>query len=911
MPTLSWNEIKHRSVEFSKEWEDETSEKAEAQSFWNDFFDVFGVRRHRFAYFEKQVTKIDGRTGYIDLFWPKMILVEHKSKGENLDTAYGQAIDYFPGLSDEELPKYVLVSDFARFRLYNLLEEKPAENYKEFELNELVSNVHLFAEVAGYQRREYKEEDPVNIEAAELMGKLHDKLKEIGYESPFLDVYIIRLLFCMFADDTGIFERDLFLQFIDTKTNQDGSDLADKLAHLFQILNIPEDKRLKNLDETLNSFPYINGKLFAENLPFASFDSEMREILLECSRLDWSQISPAIFGSLFQSVMDPETRRNLGAHYTSEKNILKLIKPLFLDQLWDKFHKVKNNSKKLESFHDELSNLRFLDPACGCGNFLIITYRELRLLEIEILKKIYRGVDGLTQQSFNIKKICRIDVDFFYGIELEEFPARIAEVAMWMIDHQMNMKVSEAFGEYYTRLPLKKSANIINDNALLIDWNNVISQKDLSYILGNPPFAGKHLQSDEQKEEMAIVFKGVKSHKNLDYVTAWYIRAAQYIQGSEIKVAFVSTNSISQGEQVGILWNELLNNYSIKIHFAHRTFKWTNEAKGKAGVYVVIIGLACFDTNKKLLYQYDSPTSEAHELKVKNINPYLVEGDDLVILKRSKPLCDVPKMIFGSKFVDGGNFTLDDIEKNKLIEKEPKSEEFIKPMLGGQNFINNKNRWVLWLKDVNPNELRQMPEVYDRVKAVREFRLKSKKKKTRENADTPTEFAELRQPDSDFILLPRTTSENRKYVPLAFFSKENIIDSSITFIPDANLYHFGVLSSIMHMTWMRYTAGRLKGDYRYSGSIVYNNFPWPGKPSKKQLSLVKLKAEKILKVRDEYPDSSLADLYDPTSMPTGLVKAHKDLDKAVDSCYGRKKFSNEVKRLKFLFELYEKYNFVI
>jgi len=908
MPTLSWNEIKHRAVEFSKEWEDETSEKAEAQSFWNDFFYVFGIRRQRFAYFEKQVRKIDGRVGYIDLFWPKVILVEHKSKGQNLDTAYGQAIDYFPGLDDNELPKYILVSDFGRFRLYNMLEENVSENFVEFELKDLVNNVHLFSEIAGYQKREYKEEDPVNTAAAQLMGKLHDKLKEVGYISPHLDVYIIRMLFCMFADDTGIFEKDIFLQFIESKTSYDGSDLADKLSHLFQVLNTPEDNRLTNLDETLNSFSYINGKLFEEVLPIASFDREMREILLECSRLDWSQISPAIFGSLFQSVMDPDTRRNLGAHYTSEKNILKLIKPLFLDALWEKFDKVKNNSRKLKAFHDELANLKFLDPACGCGNFLIITYRELRLLEIKILKKLLIDPQGSAQQIFNLNKFCRVDVDSFYGIELEEFPSRIAEVAMWMIDHQMNMKVSEAFGEYFTRLPLKKSANIIHDNSLIIDWESVIQPTKLSYILGNPPFAGKHLQAVEQKNDMAIVFKKIKGFKNLDYVTAWYIKAARYIQGSKIKVAFVSTNSISQGEQVGILWNELLKNYNIKIHFAHRTFKWNNEAKGQAGVYVVIIGFACFDTNKKFLYEYDNAKSEAHEVKVKNINPYLVEGDDIVILKRYKPISDFPPMTFGSKPVDDGNLILNDKEKEELIKKEPKSKEFIRPLISAKTYLNNVNRWVLWLADITPSDLRNMPEIYRRIEKVKEFRFKSKKKQTLEAANYPTLFAELRQPDTDYIVVPIHSSEKRQYVPLDYFSKEFIVNNSVSYVSDANLYHFGVLSSIMHMTWMRYTAGRLESRYRYSGSIVYNNFPWPYKPTQKQIRMVKLKAEKILKVRDEYRDSSLADLYDPTSMPTKLVKAHKELDKAVDSCYGRKKFSNESNRLKFLFELYEKYN---
>ena len=581
MPTISWNEIKKRAVAFSNEWKDESRERAESQSFWNDFFHVFGIHRRRVATFEAPVKKIDDSQGYIDLLWKGNILIEHKSKGKSLDTAYSEAKDYFPGLKEEELPKYILVSDFSRFRLYNL--DKNIQN--EFGIQELIDNVQLFGFIAGYKKREYKEQDPVNTAAAELMGEIHDKLLDSGYEGHILEVYLVRLLFCMFADDTRIFEKDLFLDYLENKTHEDGSDLAAHLTTLFQVLNTPPDKRLKTLDEDLNAFEYINGKLFEEMLPVASFDSDMRNKLIECCHLDWGQISPAIFGSLFQSVMNPEARRNLGAHYTSEKNILKLIKPLFLDDLWAEFHRVKNNTRNLKKFHENLANLKFLDPACGCGNFLIITYRELRLLEIEILKELLMSPKGAgkkikssTQQVFNLKEFCKIDVDNFYGIEIEEFPCRITEVAMWMIDHQMNMEISDTFGDIYTRLPLKNSANITIGNALRIDWKSIIPPEELSYILGNPPFAGKEFQNTEQKNDMNIIFEGVSGAGVLDYVTAWYLKAAQYIHDTEIKVGFVSTNSISQGEQVGILWN-VLYNYDMTIHFAHRTFKWKNEAK--------------------------------------------------------------------------------------------------------------------------------------------------------------------------------------------------------------------------------------------------------------------------------------------------------------------------------------------
>jgi type II restriction/modification system DNA methylase subunit YeeA len=508
---LSWNEIKSRAVEFSKEWENETRENAEAKSFWDGFFKVFGIKRRKIGIFEKHVQKLGNKEGFIDLFWPGTLLVEHKSRGKNLDKAFEQASDYFEGLKDYEYPKYILISDFNKFRLYDL--EEGTE--KQFNLKNLVDNVQLFDFIAGYEKRTYKESDPVNIEAAELMGKLHDRLKENGYDGHNLEVYLVRLLFCLFADDTGIFEKDIFLDFIQNRTSSDGSDLASKLTELFQILNTPEDKRPKTLDESLSIFPYINGKLFEEQLLVASFDKKMRRILFESCYLDWGKVSPAIFGSLFQSVMDSEHRRNLGAHYTSEKNILKLINPLFMDELWIEFNKIKNNINKLKEFQNKISNFKFFDPACGCGNFLIIAYRELRLLEIEIIKIYYSHADGDIQQSFHIQDLSRIDVDNFYGIEIEEFPARIAEVSMWMMDHLMNRELSLAIGHYYTRLPLKNAANITNDNALSLNWNNILLPTNNVYLLGNPPFSGSRYQTKKQKSEMKTVFKGVKNQVNL------------------------------------------------------------------------------------------------------------------------------------------------------------------------------------------------------------------------------------------------------------------------------------------------------------------------------------------------------------------------------------------------------------
>ncbi len=930
---LSWNEIKDRAIRFSREWEGESSEKAEARTFWDQFFDVFGVSRRKIASFEKPVKRADDSTGYIDLLWKGTILVEHKSKGKSLDKAYKQALDYFPGLAGYELPKYVLVSDFARFRLYDL----ETDSRLEFELKDLYRNIKEFGFIAGYQKHVFREQDPVNIRAAELMGKLHDRLKSVGYDGHPLEVYLVRLLFCLFAEDTTIFERDQFRDYIENKTHGDGSDLAQHLMHLFYVLNTPPEKRLTNLDEDLNAFPYVNGKLFDETLPPASFDRAMRDNLLECTGLDWGKISPAIFGSLFQSVMNPAERRNLGAHYTSEKNIMKVIKPLFLDGLWKEFETVKNNRNQLIRFHEKIASLRFLDPACGCGNFLVISYRELRLLELGILRTLQKG-----QQLSDLQERLKLDVDRFYGIEIEEFPSQIAQVALWLMDHQMNMQFSEEFGQYFIRLPLRKSPNIVCANALRLDWQSLIDpipwdkkEARFDYIFGNPPFVGKSLMNAAQKADMERVFTGVHGAGVLDFVTAWYLKAAKYLTTphdpalalAQTRCAFVSTNSIAQGEQVGVLWNELFNRYHIKIHFAHRTFKWSNEARGKAAVHVVIVGFADFDTREKRIFEYHDINGEPHESVVSNINPYLVEGKDMILIKRRLPICRVPGISFGNMPNDDGNFLFTEAEKIAFTEKEPGSVVFFKPLLSAREFINSENRWCLWLKDINPNEVRNLPSVVDRIQKVKEYRAKSTRKETQKLATFPTLFGEIRQPDSDYILFPRHSSENRKYIPIGFFSNDYIVADSCNSIPNATFYHFGVLTSEMHQVWIKYVCGRIKSDYRYSNDIVYNNFPWPENPTEKQKQAVEQAARRVLEVRERYlnpsPDpacppvhssacppvrhSSLADLYDSLTMPPDLVKAHQELDRAVDLCYRPQPFPNETRRIEFLFELYGRY----
>jgi hypothetical protein len=896
---LSWNEIKDRALKFSKEWADTSNEEADAKPFLVEFFNVFGISSKRVSTFEHRVKKLDDKDGYIDLLWKGTILIEMKSRGKNLDKAYQQAKEYTHGLKQHELPKYILISDFENFRLYDLDEDKTVE----FKLNDLVNNVQHFGYILGYQKKVYKEQDPANIKAAELMGKLHDRLEEIGYTGHPLEVYLVRILFLLFAEDTTIFNKQQFQEYLEQRTAEDGSDLAAKLQELFQVLNTPKENRFKNLDEQLADFPYVNGKLFEENLPTASFDTKMRQALLDCCYIDWSKISPAIFGSMFQSVMNPKERRNLGAHYTSETNILKLIKPLFLDDLWKEFESIKDNKNKLPEFHKKLSTLKFLDPACGCGNFLVITYRELRLLEIEIL----RALNKSGQRVIDVRDIIWLDVDMMCGIEYEEFPARIAEVAMWLIDHQMNMQISNEFGQYFVRLPLKKSAKIIHGNALQTNWESIVSKNELSYILGNPPFIGKQVQKPEQKADMEKIFAGVTGGGTLDYVTAWYVKAAQYIQDTKIKVAFVSTNSIAQGEQVGIIWGLLFHKYKIKIHFAHRTFKWGNEAKGNAAVHVVIIGFANYDTNDKSVFEYEDIKGEAHEIKVKNINPYLVEGKDMFITTRTKPLCNVPEIIKGSETTDDGHFMLTLEEVNELKTKYPESSKFIRPFVGGGDFINGNVRYCLWLKDAPLNEIRHIPFIQERIERVKNFRLASTKARTRHWANFPTLFSEDRQPTTRYLMFPKVSSERRAYIPFAYVEPEFIINNTASFIPDASLYLFGILESKMHMAWMSYVCGRMKSDFIYSNKIVYNNYPWPENVNEKQIKAVEKAVESVLSARKEFPTYSLADLYDPLTMPPVLVKAHQELDKAVDLCYRPQPFINAAKRIEFLFELYEKY----
>jgi len=877
---LTWDNIQSNAVAFSKRWKDARNEEAESQSFTTDFLLVFGVDDPvKLGAFEYKVPLSGNRTGYIDYLWKGQIAIEMKSRGKDLTAAFEQLRVYMTHLPEEEVPDLWMVCDFESIRL----SRRSTNEVYDFKTKDLRKNIKRFANIAGYTTERVREDQvEVNVKAAEKMAKLHDALKEIGYDGHDLEVYLVRLLFCMFADDTGIFPQDSFFRYIED-AKADGSDLSERIGRLFELLNMTEEERRKKtlLSDELKQFRYINGGLFRDRLAPADFDAKTRQTLLDCVNFDWNKISPAVFGAMFQGVMDKNQRREMGAHYTSEENILKLINPLFLDGLWQEFDKVKTDPAALERFHEKIAQLKFLDPACGCGNFLIITYRELRLLELEILKMQATS----NQLILDITPMLKVNVAQFYGIEYEDFPCQIAQVGMWLMDHQMNLRASEQFGQYYARLPLTQSATIVHGNALRIDWADVVPKRELSFILGNPPFVGSKMLNDEQRNDIAQVFtlngKPLKNAGTLDYVAAWYYKAAQYMTGANVRTAFVSTNSITQGEQVSSLWKPIVADYGMHIDFGYRTFKWSNEAKGKAAVHCVIVGFSGIRTqSSKTIYNDDGTQSSAN-----NINPYLVDAPDIFIDSRSKPICVVPEIGIGNKPIDGGNYLFTEEEKEGFLKIEPKAEKWFRPWIGSHEFINRYFRYCLWLGDCSPAELRAMPQAIKRVDAVQRFRLESKSAPTRKLADTPRRFHVENMPESNYIVVPKVSSERRSYIPIGFIAPEILASDLVFLISNATLYHFGVLTSNVHMAWMRVVCGRLKSDYRYSKDIVYNNFPWPDANDEQRAEIEKL-AQDVLDARALFPDSSLADLYDPLTMPPELLNAHRNLDRAVMKLYG-------------------------
>lgn len=912
MSDITINEVRRRLQLFATEHKNDREEKQYAQQFMRDFYSCFGLSKSSASMFEKRVLKFGSARGFIDSFIPGVLLVEQKTTGENLQKAYEQARDYALAITNEfEKPQYILVCDFQTFHLYNLhsLDKDPLV----CKLDEISKRADWFMFLVDKRVIAYSEELPINRKAVEQIAKLHDALLRANYTGKDLESFLTRLLFCLFADDTGIFGEDGQFKKLVAKTREDGSDLGMAIAMLFQVLNTPHDKRQTNLDEALKAFEYVNGGLFAEQIAIPSFDFDLRTILVKCSELDWSGISPAIFGAMFQSVLEAgatdtahrkESRRELGAHYTSERNILKVIQPLFLDELHKEFEQAITKPK-LQALYDKLHTLKFFDPACGCGNFLVIAYRELRRIENDVIAKLYfKGEQG---GLLDVKEYCKVNIEQFYGIEIDEAAVHIARVAMYITDHQLNLESGNKFGQTRATVPLVSTPNIHFGNALRTDWNDVLRAEECNYVFGNPPFIGAALKNKEQQDEMKLLFGDLDGYGKLDYVCAWYLIASNYISNNpNIVVAFVSTNSIVQGEQPAVLWRPLLKN-NIKIKFAHRTFKWTNEARAAAVVQCVIIGFGRKDWNNCIIYDYkDGTQAEPVTLNVAQINAYLLDASNLLIEKRPHVLCaNLPELVRGSIPYDDGNFLLTHDEMVSIVEQEPNSKKYIKKYGGAREMLDDVWRYCIWLKDAKPADIFELKNIKKRVENVRAYREASTTASVNSKKDVPSLFGDIRQPSSDYLLIPRHSSENRKFIPIAYVSKEIICADSAYALPNASLYHFGVLSSSMHNAWMRSIAGRLESRYRYSSNIVYNNFVWINNLKDELRNNIEKCAQHILDVRANLVDTTIGDAYKVLAMPVDLVKAHKLLDKAVDEAYGYNGDDNDASRVAFLFKKYE------
>ena len=936
---LAWNQIRPAAAAFAREWADASKENAEAQTFWNEFFAAFGVKRRSVAAFEEPVKDLAGGSGgRIDLFWPGTLLAEHKSRGKDLGRATSQAFDYCARLAAEgrvdELPRYVVVTDFARVALHDRDAVNPdgsAAAPLEFPLSELPDRARAFAFVAGYRTEPLAEQDPVNVKAVRLMGDLHAALAAGGYAGPDLERLLVRVLFCLFAEDTGIFDQpDAFRLHVENHTAPDGHDLGGALHQFFEVLDTPPGRRQKNLPEDLAALPYVNGELFAGRLSVGAFDRDMRNALLAAARLQWKDISPAVFGSMFQTVMAADGRREEGAHYTTERDILKVVRGLFLDRLEAELADAGADRRKLAAFRRRLRAVKLLDPACGCGNFLVVAYRELRRLEIEAL----RTETGATGERglFDLNTALQVNVDQMYGIELGEWPARIARAALWLTDHQMNQEAADAFGEPLVRLPLTSTPHVVRGNALKLDWADVLPPGECAHVLGNPPFVGGKYQSKEQKADLKDVARGVKSAGLLDYVCGWYLKAADYLREADAArpanaprctAAFVSTNSITQGEQVGVLWGELFRR-GVHLHFAHRTFAWTSEAAGKAHVHCVIVGFGLTDRRPgdepKRLTDYATPKGAPVTADVPGVSPYLVAGGRTVVTNRSTPLCaGVPKIGIGNKPIDGGHYLFTPEEKAEFLDREPGAAGYFRRWLGSREYLQGIERWCLWVGDAEPDELRKLPAVMERVRAVRETRAASKSPPTQKLAETPRRFHVENMPDSDYLLIPKVSSERREYVPMGRIPPDVLSSDLVFVVPDATLYHFGILTTAMHMAWLAAVCGRLESRYRYSAKLVYNNFPWPDTTGERangrtgerangrtgERAKIEALAQTVLDARAAHPGATPADLYDPDAMPRDLRSAHAALDRAVDRLYRREPFADARERAEFLLTRYE------
>ena len=819
-----------------------------------------------------------------------------KSFGENLDKAMDQALDYYLQLKKDQEPRYILVCDFQSW----YLRDKKENTDHFFLLSELVENIGLFGFMTN--RPKLIRADPVNLHASEILGKIFDMLKISGYGTHHAEYFLTRLVFCLFADDTGIFgDNGKFQSYIKNSTNEDGSDLGRYLAYLFGVLNQDRGSRSKTMDPKTRSFPYINGALFEKPIKFPDFNAKMRELLIEAGNYDWSKVSPAIFGNMFQTVMDQDARREMGAHYTSEENILKVIRPLFLDKLneeYDEINKIAGDSKKDEfkKFQKRLSKLKFLDPACGSGNFLVVAYREMRRLEHRIIMKIY-GYEGKRADTDLLSKV---DVDQFYGIEIIEFSSRITETSLWMMDHIMNVELSNRYGYRFRRIPIKKKPTIAHRDALEFDWNDLLPSTECDYVFGNPPFGGIREITKEQNKQLSRIAELENSTGMLDYVTAWFIKSAEYIS-TKTPFCFVATNSITQGIQVKKFSDILLRKHKLEIIFAYKSFKWNSEAKKTAKVIVVIIGFSKQHNKTKYLFEEEDGMLKSNI--VKNITPYLTSSENpiTVIEKVSKPINGLPNILIkGMAITDDNNYVFDEDKKNDYLNSEPNISSYLRPYYTARGLLHNEKLWVLLVYEIPLHELVKMPRIKELIKNVEKFRKNSKKKETRLLGDFPKKFERPVVPKEKFLIIPVVSSEKRLYLPIGFGTPPEIASAATIIGDNVQLELFSLLISRMHALWLEQVGGRLNSRFRYS-NIVYNTFPAP-----KNYSDLKKYGQNILDIREKHSNSTLANMYDPLIMPDELLKAHKSLDKAVEKLYRDKPFKSDEERLEFLLEEYQK-----
>ena len=895
------------AAKFAEKWKSATDEKQQSQAFWHSFFmDVLGIPDLQEAgiEFEKRViSSKKGTTNFIDVFWKDTFLVEQKSAGKDLDTAEVQAREYAVSLPPALRPPIIIVSDFARLRIVDVLLNKTHE----FSLEALPDNLdRLEAIISHKTKAATRVQVEADQKAARLMADLYIQLEKYGYEGHEASVFMVRILFCLFADDTRMWKRDMFSNLI-KDTNPLGTDLGPRLANLFAVLDTPKDQRRGPQDPLLEDFPYVNGGIFSERLETVNFNGPMRNALMNACMYDWSSINPTIFGALFQDIKSKDERHANGEHYTTESNIDKTIKPLFLDELYERVEAAWDNDSKLKEMQKELGTYQIFDPACGCGNFLITTYKRLRQLELDIILRL-KQLDGTVGQTslLDVAEDLHVRLEQLHGIEYVEWSSQIAKVAIYLTDHQENMKLETVLGVAANRFPLSHASNIVQGNALQIEWSEVCPMNDKTIIVGNPPFLGSLMLDDQQKEEQKIIWDDNKKSGLMDYVTNWYLLAAKHIQGTRARAAFVSTNSITQGEQPAILWNQLKAT-PIFIDFAHRTFNWESDASGKAAVHCVIIG---FSSNRKAktkrLFVYDTVKSEPRETKAKNINAYLADGPDVIIATRQKPLNAALKpMYFGSMPRDNGHLSnISPEEAAAIHENDPIASKYLRKLIGSTELINNTERYCLWLEDAEPRDLNQSPVLKSKIDAVRQMRLASNASSTRAAAATSHLFVQRAQPKSTYIAVPRVSSEARPYVPMAMFSPEVVASDALLTIPDADPFIFGLVMSSAFNVWNRAVSGRLKSDCRISQEITYNNLPIPT-PAEEQHRAIAEAGQGIITARGLYPNSSLSDLYRAGSTPIALLKAHQANDKAVLDLLGIKKNAGDVEILAALFELYE------